>query len=63
MKGKACGLKLGKLAQAAGGLDYSRVGTVVKRFGRRLLKVPHLQRLVTQSKSLLAFRQMSNAEI
>jgi hypothetical protein len=55
---KAGGMKLRELAEAAGGIDYVSAGAAVKRFERRLFKVPGLSELLRRAQTALEKSQM-----
>src|SRR6266498_1838242 len=53
---KRCGLKLGGLAQRAGGLDYTSVNLAVKRFEKRRLREKGLKLLAEQAEEALKLK-------
>jgi hypothetical protein len=55
---RVCGLSLGHLAAAAGGLDYATAGVAISRFAGRVRREPELERVVSEVRSRLAMRQM-----
>jgi hypothetical protein len=54
-------LKLKELGEVGGGLDYGSVGSAVKRFEQRLMKVPALAKVVSRAHRTLREIKMQNA--